>query len=116
MQFLYNRIIQGIDCSLLCLLQLDLDYLPGQFVVKDISYDGQRHIIFATPDQLALLSKAQSWYCDGTFKIVPKPFMQLFSVHAFLKSGDDTKQVTLVFVLMTRRRTKDYKQVRNRCI
>jgi hypothetical protein len=29
-----------------------------------------------------------------------EPFTQMFSIHAFLRTGDDTKQVPLVFCMM----------------
>ena len=45
---------------------------------------------------------------DGTFKVVREPFVQLFSVHAFIRRDQCEKQVPLAFVVMNRRSTPDY--------
>ena len=90
---------------------MDDEYLesaiPEAFVRTDVKVNKRRHLIFATDEQLDLLSRAKTWYIDGTFKA---PFTQLLSIHAFIKSGQDVKQLQLCFVLMSGRKKKDYKR------
>ncbi|XP_072030365.1 uncharacterized protein [Amphiura filiformis] len=55
------------------------------------------------------LDKDVRWYLDATFKVVNEPFKQLLGFNCFVKKAGQTKQVPLVFVLMTGRTTEDYK-------
>ena len=79
--------------------------------IFSISVRGQRHLIFATASQLAQLKKAKSWYIDGTFKLCRKPFSQLVSINAFVMSDDHFKQVPLLYVMMSGRSKRDYREV-----
>jgi len=87
---------------------IENSYLPDDFLQADIQKHGQRHIISASSQCLRLLAIAKSWYMDGTFAIVYDPFVQLFSIHTYVKSDKCLKQVPLAFILMSRWRTKDY--------
>ena len=44
--------------------------------------DVNRLLLFGTPKFLNLLKESVSWYCDGTFKVVPEHFFQLYTIHA----------------------------------
>ena len=93
---------------------VDEDYIiPEEFLKGDVLKHGKRHLIFATEEQLQLLWKAKSWYIDQTFQCCPRKFEQLFTISAFVSSEDrDAKQVPLVFVLMSSRKRKDYRKVK----
>ena len=69
---------------------LETDKLPPNFLLEDIVVGEQRHLLFATAAQLDMLAKARRWYIDGTFWVVRAPFMQLLSVHAFVKNEGDS--------------------------
>ncbi|KRZ85073.1 hypothetical protein T08_12192 [Trichinella sp. T8] len=44
-----------------------------------------KHIlIFSTADKIRLLAAMKTWAMDGTFKVVPQWYQQLFTIHAFV--------------------------------
>ncbi|XP_068677112.1 uncharacterized protein [Montipora foliosa] len=87
------------------------DAFPAGFYKGEVRVQEQRHLIFATDQQLTQLTASTSWYVDGTFKLVSRPFQQLLSINSFVRSGDCAKQVPLVFIMMSGQRKGDYKKV-----
>ncbi|XP_066268880.1 uncharacterized protein [Branchiostoma lanceolatum] len=94
--------------------QLDEHYIPEDFLRADIPVGvkrRRRHILLATQQQLDLLGQSNSWYMDGTFKVARPPFVQLLSVHAFLKHDGNIKMVPLAFGLMSGKAKGDYRAI-----
>ena len=69
---------------------------------KDVSVDDRRHLVMYTEDQLKLMENTTRRHVDAPFKVVKAHFVQLLSVHGFLKHGDSYKQVPLAYALMFR--------------
>ena len=93
-------------------LTFDIDelQLDPNFFRRDIKVGDKRHFLTAG-SQLELLQSAKTWYLDSTFKVVCKPFTQLFSIHAFIRKDECAKQVPLVFCLMSGKKKRNYKHV-----
>jgi hypothetical protein len=73
-----------------------MDYVPDIFErenVWTIRVGSKVHLVFASTRQLDILRKSKTWYLDGTFKLVKEPFVQLYSIHSFVKKDTLTKQV-----------------------
>ena len=91
--------------------QLQMEYIPPEIEIHVGAVGPQRHLVLCTENQLRLLAKARTWYVDGTFHVVKRPFTQLWSIHAFVRVNETMKQLPLMFCLMSARRACDYRAV-----
>ena len=62
-------------------------------------------LILSSPNLLQRLSRSQICFMDGTFKKCPKPFKQLYMVHAYVASHP----IPCVFAAMTHKTAASYK-------
>ncbi|XP_052220789.1 uncharacterized protein LOC127837581 [Dreissena polymorpha] len=58
--------------------EVDTDFIGDGFLRGDVRVDGERHLIFASDDQLSRLQQSNRQFVDGTFHVVRKPFYQLY--------------------------------------
>ena len=88
---------------------VNIEHVPSELHLLDISVGPKRHSVLFTDQQIRLLRKARCWYVDGTFHVVKAPFTQL--LNAFVRIEDRVKQVPLTYVIMSGKRTSDYRGV-----
>lgn len=72
------------------------------FVLHDSGPGDDRIIVFGDRELLAALGRAQLWLADGTFKVVPNLFYQLYSIHFEFVGGLNPAAVYCLLVNKSR--------------
>jgi len=78
------------------------------FLARGSSFNGERVLLFTTTSNVAFLSEPVYWIMDGTFKIVPKLFLQLYTIYAKVGTEENAKVLPLVYALMTKKSEETY--------
>lgn len=87
-------------------LQLTLRGSP--FLLWDSGdMDPHRILMFGTHENLNILQSHSHWFIDGTFKVAPELFMQVFTIHGLV----DHRALPMVYVLMTNKTEESYFRV-----
>ncbi|XP_071962605.1 uncharacterized protein [Antedon mediterranea] len=92
----------------------DLDFtlanhaIPEGFLRADIVRGKQRHLLFASEEQLDVLARGKRWYIDVNSKMLKEPFTHLLTVHCFIQREIEIKQVPLCFAIMSNNMKHDY--------
>lgn len=101
------------DPQSLAELQLPAEYLRSKSGKEFLLYDStaatgdSRVLLFATEECLEILGQSNVWYCDGTFKCVPRLFLQLYSIHALYHNV----LVPVLYALMPNKQEATYKTI-----
>ena len=77
------------------------------FLQYDSNINGDRLIIFYTPQCLRLLCESETIFSDGTFKTSPRLFFQLYTVHGLV--GNEV--YPLAYCLTTRKTERSYTEI-----
>ena len=64
----------------------------------------KRFLIFATEDNLDLLENSSEWHADGTFKVSPLLFYQVYTIHAIFNGHT----IPSVYLLLTSKNAEIY--------
>lgn len=94
------------DFHTICWLQVTSK--GERFLLHDSGRESDRMIVFATHANLDLLSHSEEWFLDGTFKVCPSIFDQVYSVHVKLPDG---KAVPVVYALLAAKNRPTYRRL-----
>ncbi len=79
----------------------------GKLFLIDDSNDDERVLLFSTKKNLKLLSENLDWLGDGTFKILPLIFFQLYTILVVINNFI----IPLAFGLLPNKKQKIYEKV-----
>lgn len=91
--------------------ELDMSILQGDddeeadLIVKDKMFNGKRIIIYTTKVLLTILGQSKFYLMDGTFKITPNVFTQLYTIHG---STHQNKTFPMVIGLLSHKDKASY--------
>ena len=72
--------------------------------------DVDRFFIFGTERNLDLLETKTNWFADGTFKVAPNLFYQLYTIHIL----HENTVIPMLYIFLQRKREIDYVNVLNK--
>lgn len=77
------------------------------FLMYNSGHDNANQIIiFYSVRNLEILKRSKIWLSDGTFRVAPKPFTQLFTVHAYIFK----MRFPVIYCLMKKKNNESYKE------
>ncbi|CAB4404355.1 unnamed protein product [Rhizophagus irregularis] len=82
-----------------------------QFLTRDITFDEEKIMIFCPASNLEYLQKANYWIMDGTFKMVPTLFQQMYTIHALVGGNNNSRVLPMVYALMTSKSKESYERL-----
>ncbi|XP_068246839.1 uncharacterized protein [Palaemon carinicauda] len=77
------------------------------FLLYDSGLNEQRILLFSPPTNISLLEKSDNWFGDGTFKIVPELFYQLYTIHCLTSE----RVIPCVYALLPNKRQAAYEDI-----
>lgn len=88
------------------------------FLIYDSKFKGEdqvsgRVLVFGTRRNLELLSQSDTWFLDGTFKVSPTIFTQLFTVLGTHTRNQITVALPMVYALLSSKEENQYSSVLN---
>ena len=79
---------------------------------QSLQYDNMSHtnriLVFFPQTALEKLAKCNTWYSDVTFKVAPKDFYQLYTLHGIEQNG---QSFPAVYVLTQHKNEETYKEI-----
>ena len=80
----------------------------SNFILWDSGEDDvNRILMFGTEENLVILEQHRHWFMDGTFKVAPEMFFQVFTIHALV----DKSALPLIYVLLQDKSEASYIRV-----